>query len=141
MLNGYSYDFSNPRKCRTVALGQIAAGSGAVFDVAGTCGEGALAAAKAEGVWGIGVDGDYSPLGAHVLTSVLKRYDVALLLELRAFKHGTLPRSGTASFGLRENAVGLGRLNDRVPPAVVELLARTRAQVITGTIRVRLSLR
>jgi len=34
-LTGYSQDFANPAKCRTVALSQIARGSGVVFNVAG----------------------------------------------------------------------------------------------------------
>ena len=60
VLIGYSNDFSNPAKCRRVALSQIAKGSGAVFNVAGACGLGTLRAAKDEGVWGVGVDIDQS---------------------------------------------------------------------------------
>ncbi len=60
LLNGYTQDFVNSDKCKTLALNQIAAGSGVVFNVAGPCGLGALEAAKEKGVWGIGVDVDQS---------------------------------------------------------------------------------
>jgi basic membrane protein A len=71
-LRGYANDFVNPAKCKAVARSQIAEGAGVVFDVAGLCGVGALQAAKAEHVWGIGVEVDQSFLGPQILTSVLK---------------------------------------------------------------------
>lgn len=139
-LNGFSGDFNNPRKCRALALSQIAAGSGAVFDVAGACGEGALEVAKAKGVWGIGVDADYAYLGHHILTSVLKRYDVALLQELQAFKNGLLPANGTVSLGLQDGAVGLGRLSPKVPKQVVRRLNAVRDRIVAGKVRIPMKL-
>jgi basic membrane protein A len=140
VLIGYSKDFNNPRKCRTIALAQIAAGSGAVFDVAGACGQGALAAAKSGGIWGIGVDADQSRLGPHILTSVLKRYDVALLQQLRAFKKGTLPADGTTSLGLRDGAVGLGKLSPRVPSSTRLELDRVARRIVAGEVRIPVTL-
>src|SRR5262249_24655190 len=75
VLSGYSQDFANQEKCRTIALGQIAKGSGVVFNVAGVCGLGALAAAKDEGIWGVGVDVDQSYVGSQILTSAITRGD------------------------------------------------------------------
>ena len=49
-----------------------------IFQVAGQCGLGALDAAKEKNVWGIGVDADQAYLGEHVLTSALKKVDVAV---------------------------------------------------------------
>jgi basic membrane protein A len=112
-----------------------------VFDVAGVCGEGALAAAKTEGVFGVGVDADYGSLGPHILTSAIKNYDVALLRELRAFENGTLPADGTSSFGLRERAVGLGKVSPRVPKAQLRQLDVVRSQIVAGKIRVPTRLR
>jgi basic membrane protein A and related proteins len=68
-LNSYSQDFTDQAKCKAPALNQIAAGSVAVFQVAGGCGLGALDAAREKGVWGIGVDADQSFLGPYVLSS------------------------------------------------------------------------
>lgn len=78
VLTGYSGDFVDARKCETIARRQIARGAGAIFNVAGGCGLGALRAARREGVWGIGVDVDQSGLGPHILTSVLKSYEEGL---------------------------------------------------------------
>ena len=63
----YSQDFVAQDKCKEIALNQIAQGSQVVFQVAGGCGLGALDAAKAEGVWGIGVDRDQAFLASHIL--------------------------------------------------------------------------
>ena len=59
LLNGYSNDFVDPRRCRGVASEQIAQGAGAIFPVAGNCGFGALEAARIDHVWGVG--GDTAP--------------------------------------------------------------------------------
>ncbi len=72
-LKTYTKNFTNPQKCRAAALAQIAQGAGAVFNVAGACGLGALEAAKEKGVWGVGVDVDQSFLGPHILTSCRDR--------------------------------------------------------------------
>ncbi len=135
-LNGYSHDPYSPAKCRAVALAQISRGAGVIFPVAGACGLGALEAAKAKHVWGIGVDVDQSPLGPHILTSVVKRWDVAMDIELGALKRGTLPAGGTTFLGLRENGVGLGRISPKVPGAVLRKLDAVRALVAAGKIRV-----
>ena len=52
VLIGYSHDFDDRTKCAAVARRQIAQGAGAVFNVAGACGLGTLAAARKAGVWG-----------------------------------------------------------------------------------------
>ncbi|HYX83500.1 MAG TPA: BMP family ABC transporter substrate-binding protein, partial [Gaiellales bacterium] len=57
-LNDYSQSFTDQGKCKELALQQIGQKSDVVFQVAGGCGLGALAAAKEKGVWGIGVDAD-----------------------------------------------------------------------------------
>src|SRR5450756_2478695 len=46
VLVGYSNDFTDPAKCKAIAVGQINGGSDVVFQVAGGCGLGALQAAR-----------------------------------------------------------------------------------------------
>ena len=75
VLKGYSQDFIDQAKCKTVAQNQIDAGSQVEFNVAGPCGLGTLDAAKEAGIWGIGVDVDQAYLGKHILTSAVKRVD------------------------------------------------------------------
>jgi len=135
-LRGYTNDFLDPLKARSVALGQIAQGSRVVFQVAGACGLGALEAAKEQGVWGIGVDGDQSQLGRHVLTSALKRMDVAVFDTIERFVGGTLETGGTSVFSLRNGGVGLGSFSPEVPPSVIAEIERVTDGIVAGTISI-----
>jgi basic membrane protein A len=130
-----AFDEVNKAKCRNIALDQIAKGSGVVFQVAGACGLGALEAAKDKGVWGIGVDADQSGLGPHILTSALKRVDVAVYQTIRAVTEGRFSGGRTVELGLREGAVGLGTISPRVPRSLVAQVDRVRRQIVSGTIR------
>ena len=97
-----------------------------MFPAAGDCSFGALSAAKVRGVWGVGVDGDRSYLGAHILASAEKRFDLAVVLAVRSFLAGTLPAGGRVVLGLDDDAVGVGRPSPEVPAAIrrrVELAA------------------
>ncbi len=110
-LNGYSQDFVDQAKCKEIALDQIAKGSKVVFQVAGGCGLGALDAAKEEGVQGIGVDADQSYLGDHILTSALKKVDVAVFEAMKRAQEGTF-KGGTDVVATVENdGVGLGKIS------------------------------
>lgn len=136
VLTGYSRDFVDPTKCAAVARRQIAQGAGTVFDVAGGCGPGTLSAAKAAGVWAIGVDEDRSGLGPHILTSVVKRYDRGFAILMRQARSGRLPLGRTTVLGLRSGGTELGRISPRVPSQVLRELAGVREQIISGRIRV-----
>jgi basic membrane protein A len=136
ILRSYSFDFLAPRKCRAVALAQIARGAGALFDVAGLCGVGTLQAAKTNNVWGIGVDVDQSFLGPHILTSVLKRFDVQVYDTVQAFVRGKLRTGGNAVWDLHNGGVGLGTISPKVPRALLADLDHVRQQIAAGRISV-----
>ena len=109
-LNGYSQDFVDQAKCKEIALDQIAQGSKVVFQVAGQCGLGALDAAKEKGVQGIGVDADQAYLGDHILTSALKKVDVAVFDAIKRAQDGSF-KGGTDVIATVENGgVGLGKI-------------------------------
>jgi basic membrane protein A len=133
-LNGYARSFQDPDKCKAVALGQIAKGSGVVFQVASACGLGALGAAKRKGVFGVGVDIDQSALGPHVLTSVVKRLDVAVLETIRELQRRKLKLGETRSVGLHEGGVGLGKVSRRVPRELLTSISAVRRQIVSGKI-------
>jgi basic membrane protein A len=132
----YSKDFSNPSKCRRVALSQIAAGSRVIFDVAGACGVGALRAAREKGVWGIGVDVDQSFFGPHILTSAVMRLDRGVFDAVRRFTHRRLPPGAGIVYDVRNAGVQLGRISPKVPPQFLRRVERIRRQIADGTIRV-----
>ena len=132
----YSKNFGNPAKCKRVARSQIAAGSGAVFNVAGACGIGTLTAAKEEDVWGVGVDIDQSYLGKHILTSAVIKTDKGVFEMVRRLVRGAFKTGGDAVFDLRGGYVGLGQINKKVPPAFLRRLGRIHDQIVAGKIKV-----
>src|SRR5262249_60640569 len=67
-LNDYSQSFTAQAKCKEAALNQIAAGSVVEFQVAGSCGLGALDAAHSKNVFGVGGDAGHGYLRPVVQT-------------------------------------------------------------------------
>lgn len=136
VLVDYSGDFADESRCAAIARRQVARGAGALFNVAGGCGLGTMGAAADAGVWAIGVDSDQSFLGPHVLTSVLKRFDAGFLAVLRQVKTGRVITGRDTVLGLRDRAVGLGKISPRVPRALVARLEELRRGIVAGDIRV-----
>ena len=130
----YSQDWEDQAKCKELALNQIAAGSKVVFQVAGGCGLGALSAAKDDGVWGIGVDGDQSFLGPHVLTSALKGVDSAVFLTIKAVQDGMFHGGRNVVFGIDQDGVGLGTLSPKANAADVAAVEKVERQLAAGKI-------
>ncbi len=153
-FSGY-WGFANPRKasseaCRLYRNGvdviQAVAGASAfgVFDAACRC-----SAELGRHLWTIGADTDQyqtivqlpdvdpaitAPWRDHILTSIVKRYDVALSAVLRDYVRGRL-LGGTRSFDLRDGATELafsGGFIDDIRPQLDEL----RQRIIDGSITV-----
>jgi basic membrane protein A and related proteins len=133
-LNSYSEDFNDQAKCKQIALNQIEQGAGAIFQVAGGCGLGALDAAKEKGEWGIGVDADQSFLGPYILTSAVKRVDTAVFDAVKLVVDGKF-KAGNITFGLKDNGVGLGKISPKVPKSEVAKVMQIRADIIAGKIK------
>jgi basic membrane protein A len=133
-LIDYSQDFVDQAKCKELALNQIEAGSKVVFQVAGGCGLGALDAAKEQNVWGVGVDLDQSFLGAHILTSAVKRVDVSVEQAVLAVKNGKF-KGGNLVFNLRNKGVAVGKISPKVPKAFITRMNALGAQILAGKIK------
>ena len=112
VVNGYSQKFDDPAPCKELALDHIAQGAKVVFQVAGGCGLGALDAAKEKGVQGIGVDADQAYLGEQIMTSALKKVDVAVYDEIKAVQDGTFKGGDNALFDVKSGGVGIGETNE-----------------------------
>jgi basic membrane protein A len=135
---GYSQDFLDQAKCKTVAENQIDAGSQVVFGVAGPCGLGALAAAKERGRWAVGVDIDQSYLGSHILTSAVKRVDTGIFLAVKGAKSGKgYKGSGDLVFNLKNGGVSLGKISKqaKIPKAWITQINKLKAKIIAGKIK------
>src|SRR5829696_2157046 len=128
----YSQDWDDQAKCKELALNQIASGSGVVFQVAGECGLGALNAAGERGRWGIGVDADQSFLGKHVLTSAQKGVDAAVFLTIKSILDRKWKGGRNATYGLKEEGVGLGKVSPLVPVEDIDEVRKVKRAIIAG---------
>ncbi len=135
VLVGYSQDFIDQAKCKTVAQNQIDQGSQVEFNVAGPCGLGTLDAAKQAGIWGVGVDVDQSYLGKHILTSAVKRVDQGVYLAIKGAQSGQFAGGSDLVFNLKNQGVALGKISPNVPASVLKKVAGLRAQIVAGTIK------
>lgn len=134
-LNGFSQDFADPSKCETIANTQISQGSKVVFQVAGGCGLGALQAAKQHGDYGIGVDADQGYLGSYILTSALKKVDVAVEQAAASLLHGHFDAGGDLVYSVSNNGTGYGKLDSLAKPYAGKL-AKILAEIKSGKIKV-----
>ena len=139
VLANYANDptFSDQAKCKETALAQIENGSRAIFQVAGGCGLGALSAAKEAKIWGIGVDADQLYLGSHIMTSALKRVDVAVQDITRLASQGNLKSQRDYVYSLKNNGVGLGSVNKKVKKSFVAKTNAIGKQIGSGKIKVK----
>jgi basic membrane protein A len=138
VLIGYSQDFLDQAKCKSVAANQIDAGSQVVFGVAGPCGLGALDAAKERGRWAVGVDVDQSYLGPHILTSAVKRVDTGIFLAVKGAKTGKgYKGGGDLVFNLKNGGVGLGKFSKRakLKKAWITQINTLKRQIIAGKLK------
>jgi basic membrane protein A len=131
--------WQDPARGAELARSQFDRGADVVYAAAGTTGLGVLQAAADAKRLAIGVDSnqDYLHPGT-MLTSMVKRVDVAVYETFRTAKDGTW-KPGIRSLGLAEDAVGysLDEYNDAlVTPAMRQKVETARAAIVAGTIKV-----
>jgi basic membrane protein A len=134
-LNDYSNNFVTQAKCKEKALNQIAQGSVVEFQVAGQCGLGVLDASHAKNIFGIGVDADQGYLGSWVMTSALKRVDVAVYNAIQAANHGKLAGGANKQFSAKIGGVGYGKWSSKVPASIKNAVAAQFAKMKAGKIK------
>jgi basic membrane protein A len=132
-LNAYSQDFVDQAKCKEIALDQISKGSKVVFQVAGQCGLGALDAAKEKGVQGIGVDADQAYLGSHILTSALKKVDVAVYDAIKRSQDGKFKGGTDVVATVANDGVGIGKIGP-AGQKYADQVDKVRQQIASGEI-------
>lgn len=140
VLKAYSNSFGDPAKGKELALVQMEKGADIVYQVAGGTGEGIIAAAKEKGCFAIGVDSDQDHIApGHVLTSMLKRMDVAVYELCEKLKAGELEGGSIIRPGLKEGGVGLSPMKytrDLIPDSYEEKVAELKEKIISGEIKV-----
>jgi basic membrane protein A len=134
-LNAYSQDFVDQAKCKELALNQIQQGSQVEFQVAGQCGLGVIDAAKEKGVQAIGVDADQAYLGPQVLTSAIKKVDVAVYDTVKAAQDGKFKGGTNETFDLTNNGAGIGKISSTGQKYAAKIAA-VEKKVADGSISV-----
>ena len=131
--------WNDPVRGGELAKNQISQGADVVYHAAGGTGVGVLQAAADEGKLGIGVDSNQNGLqpGA-VLTSMLKRVDVALYDAMMDAKNGEWD-AGVRVLGLAEDGVGYALDENNEPLLTDEMKAaveEAKAKIMSGEIEV-----
>jgi basic membrane lipoprotein Med (substrate-binding protein (PBP1-ABC) superfamily)/DNA-binding SARP family transcriptional activator len=119
-------------------------GADVVLHVAGDAGYGVFRAAHAESdalgrhVWAIGMDSDQileakPPEQAYVLTSMIKKFDVAVYELIHMLVDGDL-RPGARILGLADEAVGYSTTGGHLSPDTVAALERYRQEIVAGSL-------
>lgn len=108
VLVAYTDSFGDPAKGKQLAEAMFDQGADIVYAVAGGSGAGVIEAARDANRYAIGVDTDQDSLApGNVLTSMIKRADVAVCSLMESYKNGDFPGGQTINLGLSEDAVGL----------------------------------
>jgi basic membrane protein A len=140
VLVAYSNGFGDPATGRELALAMNEAGADVVYQVAGGTGQGVIEAARSASFWAVGVDSDQDYLApGFVLTSMLKRVDVAVYDLIGRMVAGELEGGTVAQYGLAENGVGLSDMTYSrhvVPRAYTDRVNELRESIIAGDVQV-----
>ena len=130
--------WGSPDKAKEIALGWYEDGADVIYTAAGGSGAGTIEAAVEADKWAIGVDSDqYLTVGdpeqqAHILTSMLKRVDVAVFLTAEAVAKGDVSTIPPA-FDLSVDGVGYATSGGFIDD-IVDQLEDFKAQIIAGDI-------
>ena len=140
--------FNAPDKGQEIARGMFDSGIDIIYAAAGTSGTGMFKAAKehtdrvgqSKKVWGIGVDSDQAltvgaDLAPYVLTSMLKRVDVAVYETIKAFNAGTLKGGITETFDAKRDGVGYSTTGDHIKD-ITGKLDEFKKDIVDGKITV-----
>ncbi|MED3624202.1 BMP family lipoprotein [Neobacillus thermocopriae] len=118
----YAGAFDKAEVGQSIASKMYSSGADVIFHAAGATGNGLFkeasdrkAKAPDKDFWAIGVDRDQADMGPEiVLTSALKRVDVAVQDLATKAKDGNFPGGEIVLYGLQEDGVGLAPINDKV---------------------------
>ncbi|MFD5738724.1 BMP family protein [Streptomyces massasporeus] len=135
--------FSSPDKGKAAAEGQIEKKADVLYAAAGLSGQGVIEAAAKAKVWAIGVDSDQYKQAAlasyknYILTSALKDVGGAVY-ALSKSVHDDKPLTGTQTFDLKVNGVGLSESNPEYAKVagLQDAVNKAKQEIIDGKIKV-----
>ena len=131
--------WNDPTKGAELTQSQIDRGADVIYHAAGGTGLGVIRAAADAGKLAIGVDSNQNGLApGHVLTSMLKRVDVAAYQTMKDAMDGNFT-AGVVSLGLAEDGVDWAQDEHNaslVSAAVKAAVEKAKADIISGVISV-----
>ncbi len=136
--------FNDAAKAQAITKAMLGQGVDVIYAAAGTSGLGVFSGLKASGkkpgkVWGIGVDADqYNTVSIaggrdYILTSMLKRVDVATFEAIKAYNAGT-PLTGLKNFDVKQGGVGYSTTNKKAMAPYVKKIEAAKAAIISGKV-------
>ncbi|MFF7792152.1 BMP family ABC transporter substrate-binding protein [Streptomyces sp. NPDC007991] len=136
--------FSSPDKGKAAAEGQIEKKADVLYAAAGLSGQGVIEAAAKAKVWAIGVDSDQykqaalAPYKNYILTSALKDVGGAVYALAKSVHDGK-PLTGTQTFDLKVNGVGLSESNPEYAkiPGLKDAVNKAKEGIDDGSIKVK----
>ncbi|MBP1465991.1 BMP family ABC transporter substrate-binding protein [Candidatus Chloroploca sp. M-50] len=146
LLGVYLPTFIDPALGASTAEQMISDDADVIFGAGGPTGTGAIKAAAERGAYVIGVDQDEfvttfangaSPGADRILSSAIKRVDVAVYNEVKAVVDGTFEGNGIALFDAAGDGVGLADFHmaaDSVTPAMQTKLDEIFASLADGSL-------
>lgn len=132
----FTGDFESLENARNVTQSFVDEGADIILPVGGPIGQGSAALAQEVGnIWVVGVDADWKQTVPQyedvILTSVLKGLDVAVYDTIEAVANGNF-QGGVQDFGIQEEGVGLGPIDDSVDQALVDEVQTIQDQLVSG---------
>ncbi len=143
----YAGDFGNPSIGQQIASTMYEQGVDVIYHAAGGTGNGVINEAKnrvenGETVWVIGVDKDQYEDGkladgsSVVLTSMMKRVDVAAYSVIEAAQNGEFPGGEVTTLTLADDGVGIPEENPNLSEDIVNTINEYKEKIINGEIEV-----
>lgn len=139
----YTGSFNDIAKGKELGLALIEQKADVIYAAAGACGEGTVRACQEKGALFIGVDADQfltiSGTGDVMLTSMMKRVDVAVFDTIKAAVDGKFEGGQNQVFGLKEGGVALAPYHDfdsKVPQTIKDAVKKATDDIIGGKVTV-----
>jgi len=131
--------WNNPPKAKELAVAQYSGGVDVIFAAAGASAGGLFDAAEEKGKFAIGVDSNQNYIKpGRILTSMLKRVDVAVFETCREATQGKFP-AGIRRYGLADQGVdyAVDSYNEKLlKPETRKTVEKLKAEIIAGKINV-----
>lgn len=143
----YAGAFNDAQKGQTIGAKLYDQGAGIIFMAAGGTGNGTIKEAKdrtlqGNPVWTIGVDKDQYADGIYegqksvILTSMVKRVDVAAYSVAKSEMDGNFDGGAIIKFDLSNDGVGIPEKNPNVSKDILQEVEKYKEQIISGAITV-----